>query len=141
MLLKQKLAYIALGGLLVLALQVSSTVMVDRASAQSGQAAMSGVKYILSVDYPLGKKGEYIEWVKSISGALQAPEEVRRITSYDNYFGASPNRFIELEFDNMGAAAKYFEQEGVRAVLEDWPNHGVNGQVHVMVLRGDYTKN
>ena len=47
---KQKLAYIALGGLLVLALQVSSTVMVDRAAAQSGQTAASGIKCIYSVN-------------------------------------------------------------------------------------------
>ncbi len=135
---KQKLAYIALGAVLVLALQFSADTIVDQAGAQgSGKAP---IKYILSVDYPVGQKADYIAWVKSVAGDLQVPAEVKSLTSYDNYFGASPNRFIELEFDSMADASSYLENEGVQAVFDDWPNHGVNAQVHVMKLRGDYTK-
>lgn len=139
---KEKLMYIVLGGALVFALQILSNLSVNDAVAQGGQAAMekSKVKYILSVDYPIGQKAEYIAWVKSVAGDLQAPADLKRIASYDNYFGASPNRFIELEFDNMEAAGRYLEDEKVRAVLDDWPNHGVNANVHVMVKRSDYSK-
>ncbi|MCZ6633199.1 MAG: hypothetical protein O7G87_07320 [bacterium] len=136
---KQKLIYIVFGGVLVLTLQLLSGLVVDKAVAQNAEQA-STIKYILSVDYPLGKKADYLAWVKSVSGTLQEPAEVRRIASYDNYFGASPNRFIELEFDNMEAAGRYWGRADVRAVLENWTNHGVNAQVHVMALRGDYTK-
>ena len=135
---KQKFAYIALGAVLVLALQFSADTIVDNAGAQdSGRAP---IKYILSVDYPVGQKADYIAWVKSVAGDLQAPAEVKSLRSYDNYFGASPNRFIELEFDSMADASSYLENEKIQAVFDDWPNHGVNAQVHVMKLRGDYTK-
>ena len=137
--LKQKLIYIALGGFLVLGGQMASRLLVDSAAAQDGMDK-GGIKYILSVDYPLGQKADYLAWVQSVAGDLTAPPQLRRIASYDNYFGASPNRFIELEFDDMESAGRYWENAAVQAVLEDWPNHGINAQVHVMVKRSDYTK-
>lgn len=138
---KKKIAYLIIGSLFILLLQVFFKGLVDPVSAQDGQLPSLGIKYLLTVDYPLGKKGDYLQWVKSVSKTLQEPEELKRIASYDNYFGVSPNRFIELEFENMEMASKYFERQGVRKVMEDLPNHGKNGQVYVMVLRGDYSKN
>ena len=103
---KQKFAYTLLGGLLVFALQFSSINIVDNAAAQGGKESteMPMIKYIFSIDYPLGKKGEYLQWIKSIADILQAPEELQSISSYDNYYGGSPHRFIEFEFANMMAA-------------------------------------
>lgn len=139
---KQKLAYIVLGGLLVFALQLLSNMIVGQAGAQGGEAAAEAtrIKYVFTVDYPLGKKAEYLEWVKSVADMLQAPEEVNRISSYDNYFGGSPHRFIEFEFDNMVDAAKYLEREEISKVFEDVANHGHAADVHVLKLRGDYIK-
>jgi hypothetical protein len=140
---KRKLAYAAFGGLIVMALQSSSGLIMDNAVAQSGkQAAVSAnkVKYLFTVDYPLGKKGDYLNWVKSISATLQAPEEVKRMAAYDSYFGDAPHRVVEMEFEDMAAAAKYFEREKIRKIFEEWPGHGVNAGVRVLTLRGDFTK-
>lgn len=98
------------------------------------------IKYVWSVDYPLGKKEEYLAWVKSIAATLQAPDEVKRVASYDNCFSESPHRLVELEFDDMVTAAKYFEREEIREILEGILSVGVNVRVNVLALRGDYTK-
>ena len=140
---KHKLAYALFGALIVFVLQVSSDIVARSAAAQSGKqpaTALTKVKYLFLVDYPLGKKGEYLDWVKSNAATLQGPEEVKRIASYDNYFGSSPNRLVEMEFEDMGAATKYFEREKIRKIFEDWSNHGVNASFHVLALRGDFNK-
>ena len=99
------------------------------------------VKYVMTVDYPVGGKADYIAWVTSVAADLQAPPELQRIASYDNYHGASPNRVIEMEFDSMADAAAYLENPAVRAVFDDLPNHGVNSSLNVFVKRSDYSKN
>lgn len=103
-------------------------------------AQRSPYKYVYSVDYPVGQKEAYLEWVRSIAPDLQATEEVTRILAYDNYYGSSPQRMVEFEFESMGAAARYFELPKVNPVLEEVVNRGVNGSIAVFKLRGDYTK-
>lgn len=129
----QRIAHIVISGLILFAGQ--SSVGVNKAEAQ-----VSTVKYVYAIDYPLAQKIAYLEWVKSVVDILQAPEEVKRITSYDNCFGASPHRFIEFEFDNLGAAGRYFERPEVNKIFEDVVNHGVNASVTVLKQRGDYNK-
>ncbi len=131
---------VILGGLLAFALAAAPGPFADTAIAQSSQDKMgkSAVKYVVSVDYPLGGKAKYIAWVKSIAADLSAPSEVRRITSYDDFFGASPNRVIEFEFDSMQDAGKYFANEKVLAVFQNWNGYGVNAKIQVLSLRSDY---
>lgn len=99
--------------------------------------SLGAIKYVYRVDYPLGRKDDYLEWVQSIAGSLESPPEVQRITSYDNYFGTSPHRYIEFEFPDMKSAAGYFVRPEVSAVLEDLVNHGVNTSITVLKLSGD----
>jgi uncharacterized protein (DUF1330 family) len=103
-------------------------------------ATESSIKYVFFVDYPLGEKTEYLKWVKSQVPVLQAPEEVKRIVAYDNYFGATPQRFVEFEFDDMEAASAYWAYPEVKRVFKNLVDHGVNGRFSVLELRGDYTK-
>ena len=99
------------------------------------------IKYVFMLDYGLREKTDYLNWVKSIVDILQKPEEIRRITSYDNYFNASPNRFVEFEFDSMEDAVKYFEIPEVKEVVEKSIDMSVNHKINVLRLRGDYYKN
>jgi hypothetical protein len=104
-------------------------------SAQSGT-----VKYVYTVDYPMGEKAEYLEWIKTISSTMQAPDELLSIASYDNYFNASPHRFIEFEFATATDAIKYFENPEISKVVGETVNHGINGDVHLLKSRGDYNE-
>ena len=86
-------------------------------------------------------KADYLNWVKSVVDILQKPGEVKRITSYDNYFNASPSRFMEFEFKNMQDAVKYFELPEVKAIVEKSIDKSVNHKITVLRFRGDYYKN
>ena len=101
--------------------------------AQSGT-----VKYVYTVDYPMGEKAEYLEWIKTIASTMQEPEELLSIASYDNYFNASPHRHIEFVFANATDAIKYFENPEISKIVGETVNHGINGNVHLLKGRSDY---
>jgi hypothetical protein len=107
--------------------------MTSMLTAQSGT-----VKYVYTVDYPMGGKAEYLDWIKTNVSTMQAPEELLSIASYDNYFNASPHRYIEFVFANAIDAIKYFENPEISKVVGETVNHGINGDVNLLKGRGDY---
>jgi hypothetical protein len=108
-------------------------------TASSTFAQSGTVKYIYTLDYPMGGKAEYLEWIKSIAGTLQEPDEVLSIASYDNYFNASPQRYIEFLFANAADATAYFENPNINKIVEELVNHGVNVDIHLTKGRKDYS--
>jgi hypothetical protein len=112
-----------------------------RGDYNAGKGGRHKIKYVYSLDYGVGNKTAYIDMVKSIVKTLQIPEEVKRITSYDNYFNASPNRVIEFEFDSMEDAVKYFALPQIKNVIENSVNMSMNHSCSILELRGDYNKN
>jgi hypothetical protein len=108
--------------------------LVNTSIAQGGM-----VKCIYTLDYPMGEKTEYLEWIKSISGALQEPGELLSIASYDNYFNASPQRYIEFLFKNASDAIEYFEDPNISGIIEEMVNHGINVDIHFLSGRKDYS--
>jgi hypothetical protein len=99
------------------------------------------IKYVYAIDYPVGQKRAYLEWVRSIADILQGPDEIKRLASYDNYFSASPHRVVEFEFETMADAARYFERKEISRVLQgELPNHASGVQISVLKRLGDYTK-
>ena len=77
------------------------------------------IKYVYSIDYPLGKKREYVDWVRSIADTLQKPDELKQLASYDNVFSASPQRVVEFSFESLADAATYFERPEMVAHLRE----------------------
>ena len=99
------------------------------------------VKFILLIDYPEGGKDAYIAWVTSVVTALQAPEEVVRIRSYDNEDPEmSPNRLVEWEFNSFLDMATYLNRPEIAAILGDIPNHTSVTTAHTFIQRSDYSK-
>jgi hypothetical protein len=99
------------------------------------------IKYVYSIDYPLGKKREYIDWVRSIADILQKPDELKGLASYDNVFSASPQRVVEFSFDSMEDAATYFERpEMIRIFGAELPQHGMNVRITALRRLTDYAK-
>ena len=119
--------------------EVSTHVFVQR-SADYSKDENPGrtVKLVYLVDYPLGGKDAYLEWIASVAPSLQAPEEVKRIASYDNLHGASPHRFVEFEFDTVEEANTYIEREEVDAVSTELPNRTSKSTQLMFELRSDY---
>jgi hypothetical protein len=99
------------------------------------------IKYVYEVDYPLGKKRAYLDWVRSIAETLQAPDELRRLASYDNAFSATPHRVIEFTFESMEDAGRYFDRKEISRILQgELPARGANISIKALKLLGDYSK-
>jgi hypothetical protein len=99
------------------------------------------IKYVYEIDYPVGKKRDYLEWVRSVADSLQAPDELKRLASFDNVFSATPHRVVEFTFESLEEAGRYFERVEISRILQaDLPAHGVNIRILALTLRGDYSK-
>jgi hypothetical protein len=99
------------------------------------------IKYVYSIDYPLGQKRAYLEWVRSIADTLQRPDELKRVASYDNVFSASPQRIVEFSFESLGDAGLYFDRpEMVRIFEGELPQRGTNIGIMVLKRLSDYSK-
>ena len=121
--------------------EVSTHVFAQRSADYSKNENPSRtVKLVTLVDYPLGGKDAYLQWIASIAPALQAPEEVKRIASYDNLHGASPHRFVEFEFESVEEAHTYLEREEVRAVNTELPNQSSRVSQLLFEQRPDYNE-
>lgn len=96
------------------------------------------VKGIYLIDYPLGEKEAYLEWVASISSALAGPPELRAIASYDNYYGESPHRVVEMEFANKEESDAYSELEDIQAIEAELDTRTGGWVEHIFELRLDY---
>jgi hypothetical protein len=99
------------------------------------------IKYVYSIDYPVGKKREYLDWIRSIADILQKPDELQRLASYDNVFSASPQRVVEFSFESLEDAATYFERpEMIRIFGAELPQHGLNVKITALRRLTEYTK-
>jgi len=99
------------------------------------------IKYVYEIDYPLGEKRKYLEWVRSIADTLQAPVELTGLASYDNAFSASPQRVVEFTFESLEDAGRYFGRKEISRIFQsELPAHGSNIGVTVLALRSDYSK-
>ena len=119
--------------------EVSTHVFAQRSADYSKNENPSRtVKLVYLVDYPLGGKDAYLEYIASIAPSLQAPEEVKRIASYDNLHGASPHRFVEFEFNSLEEANTYLEREEIHAVNIELPNRASRVAQLMFEQRPDY---
>jgi hypothetical protein len=118
--------------------EASTHVFVQRSDYSKDENPTRKVKTVYLVDYPLGGKAAYLEWIASIAPSLQAPEEVKRIASYDNYYGVSSHRFVEFESDSIEEANAYQETEEVRALNAELPNRASRVTMLMFELRSDY---
>jgi len=99
------------------------------------------IKYVYEIDYPLGEKRKYLEWVRSVADTLQAPGELTALASYDNVFSASPQRVVEFAFESLEEAGRYFGRKEISRIFQsELPVHGINIGVKVLALRSDYSK-
>ena len=80
------------------ATQVSAHTFIERSDYSKTGEDDWPIKGVILIEYPLGGKAAYLEWVASISHILVGPPQVKAISSYDNYNGETPHRLVELEF-------------------------------------------
>ena len=118
--------------------EANAHIYVQRSDYSKNEDASRAVKLVYLIDYPLGGKAAYLEWVASIAQSLQEPEEVKRIASYDSYLGTSPHRLVEFEFDSIEDSNSYQERPELQAINAELPNRAGNATLHTFVSRLDY---
>ncbi len=96
------------------------------------------IKCVSFIDYPLGGKQTYLEWVDSISPVLVGPPQLKAIASYDNYYGESPHRLVESEFSSQEDATAYDELEDIMALELELDVRTSSWTRHTFELRSDY---
>ena len=95
------------------------------------------IKSILLIDYPIGGKDAYLQWVASVSSVVQAAPPLKAVTSYDNYYGESPHRLVVREFANQADADAYLVLEEIKAVRVELDQQAASWVEHTFVLRSD----
>ena len=111
---------------------------IQRSDYSTGEEGDWMIKSVYLIDYPLGGKAAYLEWVASVSPILVEPPQVKTIISYDNYYGESPHRLVEFEFANQEDTTAYEELEEIMAVEAEFENQAGGWAQHIFELRSDY---
>ena len=142
--LSDKLFYIVVGATLLASFQIGfwsspKAAYADGHLASEKKDKSEPVKMIYFVNYPLGGKAEYLEWVKEVGPKL-VTEEVVRIRSYDNFEGSNPHRLVEMEFNSIEDMQKYQRNPEIRAIIQDMSNHTSSSEMHTFIQRSDYSK-
>ena len=96
------------------------------------------VKSVLLVNYPLGGKQAYLDWVESVSSITVGPTQLKTIASYDNYYGETPHRLVEFEFANQEEADAYAALEDIMALEAELDTRTAAWTQHIFDLRSDY---
>jgi hypothetical protein len=120
------------------ATQVSAHTFIERSDYAKTEVDDWPIKDIVFIDYPLGGKAAYLEWVASISSALVGPPQVKAVSSYDNYYGESPHRLVVLEFDSQEDVDAYEELEDIQAIEDELDVRASSWVLHTFELRSDY---
>ena len=120
------------------ATQVSAHTFIERSDYSKAGEGDWPIKGVILIEYPLGGKAEYLEWVASISHILVGPPQVKAISSYDNYNGETPHRLVELEFTSQEDVDAYKELEDVMAIEAELDVRAGSWVLHVLELRSDY---
>ena len=96
------------------------------------------IKGVLFINYPLGGKQAYLDWVDSQSSTIVGPTELKAVASYDNYYGGIPHRLVEFEYASQEDADSYAELEEIKALEDELDTRASSWVLHTFQLRSDY---
>lgn len=120
------------------ATQVSAHTFIERSDYAKTEADDWPIKGVIFINYPLGGKDAYLEWVASISATLVGPPQVKAVSSYDNYNGESPHRLVMLEFASQEDIDAYDALEEIQAIEDELDVQASSWILHTFELRSDY---
>ena len=111
---------------------------IQRSDYSRGEEGEWKVKVIYLIDYPLGGKQAYLEWVASVSSVIIGPSQLKAAVSYDNYYGESPHRFVEFELASLEDIETYQQLEDIMAIDAEFNVQASSWVSHTFELRSDY---
>ena len=111
---------------------------IQRSDYSKGEDGNWMVKGVYLIDYPLGGKQAYLDWVASVSSVIIGPPQLKAIASYDNYYGESPHRLVALEFASQEDVEAYEQLEDIMAIEPELDKRAGSWVLHTFELRSDY---
>ena len=120
------------------ATEVSAHTFIERSDYAKIEAEDWPIKGVILIDYPLGEREAYLEWVDSISSVLVDPAQLKAIASYDNYYGERPHRLVTMEFATQADVTAYEELEEIMAIEAELDVRAASWVLHTFELRSDY---
>ena len=120
------------------ATQVSAHTFIERSDYSKTGEDDWPIKGVIFIEYPLGGKAAYLEWVASISSVLVGPPQLKAVASYDNYNGETPHRLVELEFASQEEIDAYEQLEDIQAIEDELDVRAGSWILHTFELRSDY---
>ena len=95
------------------------------------------IKYVELFNFLPGERAAYEAWAEEIDTRLVGAPELRGIRVYENVFFTTPQRVVELEFDDLAGLERYFDRPDIRAVYLEWGERCTSQQS--LVLRATDT--
>ncbi|MDE0683117.1 MAG: hypothetical protein OXI63_09405 [Candidatus Poribacteria bacterium] len=122
------------------ATDVTAHTFIQRSDYSTGEEGDWMVKSVYFINYPFSGKQAYLDWVASIAPLLTDPPQLKTITAYDNYYGESPHRLVELEFANQVEVEAYAQLADIMAIETELDNKAGSWVKWTFALRSDYIK-
>ena len=113
---------------------------IRRSDYSKHEAGDWSIKIIRLIDYPLGGKQDYLDWVTSSSQPLNERPELKVVAAYDNYYGTSPHRLITIEFASQVEMAAWKALEIRKTFDAELDERAGSWKEHTFELRADYIK-
>ena len=111
---------------------------IRRSDYSKNEAGDWSIKIIRLIDYPLGGKQAYLDWVTSSSRTLIEQPELKVVAAYDNYYGTSPHRLITIEFASQVEMAAWKALEIRKTFDAELDERAGSWKEHTFELRADY---
>lgn len=111
---------------------------IQRSDYSKGEEGSWQVKGVLLINYPLGGKQAYLDWIDSVSSTIAGPSQLKAIASYDNYYGETPHRLVEFEFASQEDATAYNELEDIMEIEAELDERTGGWTNHTFLLSSDY---
>lgn len=118
--------------------EVSVHTFIQRSDYSKGEEGNWKIKGVYLINYPLGGKETYLDWLNSVSSVIVGPPQLKAIASYDNYYGETPHRFVQMEFASQEDVDAYEQLEDVQAVEDEFNVQAGSWELHIFELRSDY---
>jgi len=79
----------------------------------------SPIMGVYFINYLPGRRQLYLDWIESMRATTMARPQLKSIHTYENYYDASPHRFLELGYSSLEAVQSYLvDIESIRDELE-----------------------
>lgn len=107
---------------------------VERSDYDKQEAGDWKIIAVTLIDFPFSGKQAYLDWVVPNASITIEQPEVKTISTYDNYYGVSPQRLTIIEFASSADAVAWNDLEVTRTFDAELKSHTASKVHYVFEL-------